>query len=57
MATTPTSATTSSCNYPLPYIAAMIGRKVYLQAYAIAPSQNQLGIIVSNGVEWRFGSN
>lgn len=57
MATTPSGAGMASADYPLPFVPAMLGIKVYLQAYAIAPGQNQLGIVVSNGVQWTLGAN
>lgn len=32
------------------------GLHLYLQAYSLAPGQNSLGMIVSNGVDWVFGA-
>ncbi|MFT4543438.1 MAG: hypothetical protein ACI835_005910, partial [Planctomycetota bacterium] len=29
---------------------------VYLQAYCFAPSENQLQIVVSNGIDWLIGN-
>lgn len=53
---TPTGPGTGAATFGLPLIPALLGQRMHLQAYAVAPGQNQLGIVVSNGVEWRFGS-
>lgn len=52
----PAGPGTYDCSYALPNVPAMLGREVFLQAYSLAPGQNALGIIVSNGVQWRFGA-
>lgn len=52
----PATATTSSYSLALPNIAQLLGLHLYLQAYSLAPGQNSLGMIVSNGVDWVFGA-
>jgi len=39
----------------IPNVPGAVGFRCYLQSYAFAPGQNPLSIIVSNGIEWRFG--
>jgi hypothetical protein len=56
IAATPTGPGTFSAVFGLPWIPSLLGQRLHLQAYAFAPGQNQAGIVVSNGVEWRFGS-
>lgn len=53
---TATGPGTGVATFVLPLLPTLLGQRMHLQAYAAAPSQNQLGIVVSNGVEWRFGS-
>ncbi len=40
----------------IPNSSFFLGVHVYLQAYALAPGQNQLGVISSNGVDWLLGN-
>ncbi|MBK8098244.1 MAG: VCBS repeat-containing protein [Planctomycetes bacterium] len=40
---------------PIPHLPSLLGAHVHLQAHAVAPGQNALATIVSNGMEWRLG--
>lgn len=53
---TPT-ATSGVFTWSMPLAAnpAFQGMAFYSQAFAVAPGQNQLGLIASNGVAWRLG--
>lgn len=47
---------TFACAYPLANVPAILGHRLHLQAYSVAPGQNALQLIVSNGVTWVFGA-
>jgi glucose/arabinose dehydrogenase len=53
---TPTGPGTAQYDWPLPNLGGLIGQRVYLQGWALAPAYNAIGVIVSNGVEWRIGN-
>ncbi|HEX5052843.1 MAG TPA: kelch repeat-containing protein [Planctomycetota bacterium] len=52
---TPQSASTLSFALAVPQQPSLLGNRVFLQAYALAPGVNPAQWIVSNGVAWSFG--
>lgn len=44
-------------NLPLPSSSTLLGLRLYVQAWAIAPGANPANAIVSNGLEWVIGSS
>jgi hypothetical protein len=48
----------SSHRYALaiPNLPALLCQRIYLQGYALAPGQNPLNVLATNGLEWRFGN-
>lgn len=40
----------------IPFDAALVGARIYLQGYCLAPGANTLGVIMSNGIEWQLGN-
>lgn len=42
--------------YAIPTQPQLLGARVYLQAYVVAPGANSLQIISSNAIEWRLGA-
>lgn len=52
---TPQSASTLSFALAVPPQPSLLGSRVFLQAYALAPGVNPAQVIVSNGVAWSFG--
>jgi hypothetical protein len=52
----PQTQTTLQFSLPIPTSPSLIGGHAYLQAYSFAPGANALEIVISNGVEWFFGS-
>ncbi|MGK0302097.1 MAG: hypothetical protein ACI89X_002979, partial [Planctomycetota bacterium] len=53
---TPLTTTTLQFNVSIPLQSSLLGENVYLQAYCFAPSENQLQIVVSNGIDWLIGN-
>jgi hypothetical protein len=53
---TPTGVGTATFSVPLPNNIGLLGLRLYLQGWAIAPGYNPGGAIVSNGLAWRIGS-
>ncbi|MCY2956236.1 MAG: hypothetical protein NT107_04280 [Planctomycetota bacterium] len=53
---TPTGVGTATFSVPLPNNTDLLGLRVYLQGWAIAPGYNPGNLIVSNGLEWTIGS-
>ncbi|MCK5943175.1 MAG: hypothetical protein KAI24_14440 [Planctomycetes bacterium] len=49
----PLTPTTLGFTLALPNDPALVGVHLYAQAYAFAPGQNPLGVVVSNGIDWR----
>ena len=56
LVTTSTGAGTAQYDWPLPNLGGLIGQRLYMQGWALAPGYNAIGIIVSNGVEWQIGN-
>ncbi len=56
LAMTPTGAGTAKFDWPLPNLGSLIGQRVYMQGWALAPGYNTVGVIVSNGVAWQIGN-
>jgi hypothetical protein len=52
---TPATATSLTFTTAIPPGPALIGYRVYLQAYVFAPGANALQVLVGNGIEWTFG--
>ena len=52
---TATGAGTGDFSFAVPNHFALVGTRVFLQAFAFAPGANQLQIVSSNGVEWLIG--
>lgn len=52
----PVTPNTLSFAFTIPNQSALLGSHVYLQAYALAPGQNPLQVVASNGIDWRLGS-
>ena len=53
---TSTGVGTATFSVPLPNFRGLIGLRLYLQGWAIAPGYNPGGAIVSNGLAWLIGS-
>ncbi|MGK0204114.1 MAG: hypothetical protein ACI9S9_003194 [Planctomycetota bacterium] len=53
-----TSLTTSTLQFDvaIPSQPSLLSEHVYRQAYCLAPGENQLQIVVSNGIDWLIGS-
>jgi len=47
---------TATFDWPLPNQISIIGERVYLQSWALAPGQNAANVTLSNGVEWLVGN-
>lgn len=41
---------------PLPNNQSLLGTTIYLQAYVLAPGENELQLVVSNGLAWTLGN-
>lgn len=52
----PGSGTTATWSLAIPQSPLLVGVSIYLQGYAVAPGANPLGVIVSNGIAWIFGT-
>ncbi|MEM7205775.1 MAG: hypothetical protein AAF628_36310 [Planctomycetota bacterium] len=50
----PLTASTMRYSLAVPNNPALIDASLYLQAFAVAPMENPLGLIVSNGIAWTF---
>jgi len=50
-----TSPTTATYSLAIPFWASLIGLRIYLQGYGIAPGMNPAEVIFSNGVDWLVG--
>jgi hypothetical protein len=53
---TPLGGTSYRFQQNLPNQPALLGLRLFLQAYALAPGQNPLEVIASNGIAWRIGN-
>jgi hypothetical protein len=53
---TSTGLNTATFSVPLPNNTGLLGLRVYLQGWAIAPGYNTGNLILSNGLEWLIGS-
>ena len=53
---TSTGVGTATFSVPLPNNTGLLGLRVYLQGWAIAPGYNPGNLILSNGLEWLIGS-
>ncbi|MFY9343405.1 MAG: kelch repeat-containing protein [Planctomycetota bacterium] len=53
--TTTTGPGTATYALPVPLLASLIERHIYLQGWTVAPGANPAGIIVSNGLDWHIG--
>lgn len=53
---TPLSPTTLAFQLAIPNLGDLLGVHAYVQAYALAPGVNPLQLVVSNGLDWRFGN-
>ena len=56
LAATPFTAGSLLFEHTIPWSGALVGMRVYLQAFVVAPGANQLGVVASNGVEWLIGA-
>ena len=56
LGTTPVGPTTYAFQWAIPNSAIFLGKRAYLQGYALAPGQNPLEVIASNGITWLFGN-
>jgi hypothetical protein len=54
--TSPLPPSSLEFSLSIPNVPGAVGFSCYPQSYAFAPWQNPLSIIVSNGIEWRFGA-
>jgi len=52
----PLAPSTLSFSIAIPNVPGLLGTHVYIQAYALAPAVNPLQVIISNGIDWRFGN-
>lgn len=50
------TASTMQFDTAIPLQPALLGEHVYLQAYCLAPGENQLQMVLSNGIDWLIGS-
>ncbi|HEX5054416.1 MAG TPA: kelch repeat-containing protein [Planctomycetota bacterium] len=55
LSASPLTATTLSVPLQIPNQLGLVGAHLYLQAYALAPGQNPLQVVVSNGLDWTIG--
>ncbi len=53
---TPLTSSTMQFDQAIPNQGALLGVHVYLQAYCLAPGENPLQIIASNGIDWLIGN-
>ena len=53
----PVSATGLDFSFPIPIQASLVGSRVYLQAFAVAPGANAAQVVTSNGIEWILGDS
>lgn len=53
--TTSTGPGTASYSLSVPFLSSLLGLRIYLQGWAVAPGMNPAGIIVSNGLDWQVG--
>jgi len=56
LGTSPLPPSSLEFSLVIPNVPGAVGFRCYLQSYAFAPGQNPMSIIVSNGIEWRFGA-
>lgn len=54
---TATGGGAAAYDWPLPNLGSLIGLRVYLQGWALAPGENTANLIVSNGLEWVIGNS
>ncbi|MFT4511910.1 MAG: hypothetical protein ACI89X_002802 [Planctomycetota bacterium] len=54
---TTVSASTLQFDLALPLQDSLLGAHVYVQTYCIAPGENQLQMIASNGIGWLIGNH
>lgn len=50
-----TEPTTATAVLPIPSQVSILGRRLYLQAWTLAPDANPAGVLLSNGLNWDFG--
>jgi hypothetical protein len=56
LGTTAVGPTTFAFQWPIPNQPIFLGKRVYLQGYALAPGANPVQVITSNGITWLFGN-
>lgn len=49
------SATSMDCPVFIPSTPSLVGAHVYLQGYVLAPNENPLQVVVTNGLDWFVG--
>ena len=52
----PLTASTLQFDLPIPFQSTLLWANVYLQAYCLAPGENALNIVASNGIRWVIGN-
>jgi hypothetical protein len=53
--TTTVGTTTADYGFAVPSWPGLLGTQLHLQAYALSPTANAAGVVLSNGVTWTFG--
>lgn len=56
LSVTPLTASTMRFESAIPNSSSLLGAHVFVQAYCLAPGENQLQMVLSNGIDWLIGT-